>query len=127
MTTVLRISRHPIDGDRMLALKAIFGDDVKVVTEDIPYGDNPVEAVDQLIKRIGDVVAVDAVAPFPVLIKLVDANQRLGVKFIRAELKRKNGRAVVIGKDDNGRDILAFDRFVELRRISFEIAELDKS
>ncbi len=125
MAKVIRISRHPLGGDREAALKAAFGDDVEIVTVDVPYGDDPVATVGQLIDREGDVVAVEAQAPFPVTMKLVDANRKLGVKFVRAEFKRgADGRAVVVGQDDNGRDILAFDRYVELRRIVIDTAEL---
>jgi hypothetical protein len=128
MSKVIRISRHPLDNERKAALRAAFGDDVEIVTTDIPYGDDPVARVGQLIEELGgeEVVAVEAQAPFPVTMKLVDANRKLGVKFIRAEFKRgEDGRAVVVGKDDNDRDILAFDRYVELRRIVIDTAELD--
>lgn len=122
---VLRITRHPLDTDREAFLKAVYGDDVRVVTEDIPYGDDGVAAVKALIERVGNVVAVEAQAPFPVLMKLVDRRRDLGVALIRAQFERDaGGRAVVVGKDDKGRDLLKFSHYEELLRIEFETKPL---
>lgn len=125
MGKVLRITRHPADAAREAFLRKVFGDDVQIVTEDLPYGEDPVAAVAERIRQLEDVVAVEAIAPFPLLMKLVDGGRRLGVPLIRSEFARDgSGRAVVVGKDANGRDLLAFDRYVELVRISFETREL---
>ncbi|MCA9357526.1 hypothetical protein KC872_04915 [Candidatus Kaiserbacteria bacterium] len=119
---VARITRHPVDADRMACLKAVFGDDVRVVTEDIRYGEDPVGAVKALIEHLqadGDrVVAVEATAPFPVLSRLVNAQRELGVALIRAQFARdEGGRAIVAGKDEGGRDILAFSHYEEIEKI----------
>ena len=119
---ILRITRHPADEARINFLKKVYGEEVEIVDRDIRYGDKPVETVKELIKKEGDVVAIEAIGPFPIIMKLVDA--RLSVPFLRAEFKRdENGRAVVVGQDETGRDILAFGRYVQLVRIVFETEE----
>lgn len=130
MNTVLRITRHPLDADREQFLKNVFGDDVRVVTDDIKYGDDCVAAVRELISRVevngAKVVAVEAQAPMPVTIRLVDASRQLGVKMIRADFERDaGGRAVVYGKDDGGRDLLKFSHYEVMRRITFETERLE--
>lgn len=126
---VIRITRHPLDNDRLDFLKAVFGDDVEIVEQDIAYGDDPVATVKALIERLTtageEVVAVESIAPFPVLIKLVDARRDLGVKLIRAQFARgEDGRAVVTGQDEKGRDILKFSHYEELLRIEFDTKPL---
>ena len=130
--TVLRITRHPLDESRERFLKEIYGDDVKSITVDIPYGDDPVAAVQALIKRLetnGDkVVAVEAQAPFSMLMKLVERKRDLGVALIRAQFERDaNGRAIVVGKDDQGRDLLKFSHYEELEKIEFQTRPLVRS
>lgn len=125
-----RITRHPLDTGREAFLKAVYGNDVKVVTEDIPYGDDPVAAVRSLIERTETddqkVVAVEAQAPFPALMKLVDRRRDLGVALIRAQFERDgDGRAIVVGKDDKGRDLLKFSHYEELERIEFQTRRLE--
>lgn len=123
MKKIFRITRHPADEARISFLKEVYGDDVEIVDRDIRYGDDPVEAVKNLIEEEGDVAAIEAIGPFPVIMKLVDA--RLSVPLLRAEFKRdESGRAVVSGQDKTGRDILAFDRYVKMVRIIFETEEL---
>ncbi|MDP2638930.1 MAG: hypothetical protein Q8P06_02060 [Candidatus Azambacteria bacterium] len=127
--TVIRITRHPLDADREQFLKSVFGDDVCVVTEDIRYGDDPIAAVKELIASTETdgrkVVAIEAQAPFPVTIKLVDQRRDLGVALIRAQFERsEDGRAIVVGKDDKGRDLLKFSHYEELVRIQFDTRPL---
>lgn len=129
MNTVLRITRHPADADRITFLKLVYGEDVCIVTEDIPYGDDPITAVRSLIERTessgSKVVAIEAQAPFPKLIKLVDERRNLGVIFIRAQFERDvGGRAIVTGKDENGRDVLKFSHYEELEKIEFQTRRL---
>lgn len=129
MNAVLRITRHELDADRTAFLKAIYGDDVRIVTEDIPYGDDAVASVKALIERTetdgNKVVAVEAQAPFPALMKLVDRRRDLGVALIRAQFERDgSGRAVVSGKDGSGRDLLKFSHYEELERIEFQTRRL---
>ncbi|MDO8523607.1 MAG: hypothetical protein Q7R74_00080 [bacterium] len=128
--TVVRITRHPLDADREQFLKTVFGDDVRVVTDDIPYGDDPVAAVRALIERTeagGDkVVAVEPQAPFPVLTKLVDRRRELGIPLIRVQFARnEGGRAIVVGKDEGGRDLLKFSHYEELEKIEFLTRRLE--
>jgi len=127
--TVLRITRHPLDDDRAAYLKGVYGDDVRVVTNDVPYGDDAVASVKALIASVeaegGEVAALEAQAPFPVLMKLVDRRRDLGVALIRAQFERdQGGRAIVVGKDDKGRDLLKFSHYEELLRIEFETQRL---
>ncbi len=131
MLTVVRITRHPADDDRIDFLKEIYGADVNIVTDDIPYGDDPVASVKALIERYQTggtkVVAVEAQAPFPVLMKLIENRNKLNVTIIRAQFKRNDdGRALVTGKDKEGRDILKFSHYEELLRIEFETRPLKK-
>ncbi|MEI6864050.1 MAG: hypothetical protein WCK46_01605 [Candidatus Adlerbacteria bacterium] len=130
MQTVLRITRHPADADRMAFLKAIYGNDTNIVTKDIPYGDDPIAAVRSLIERTesegNKVVALEAQAPFSVLMKLVDRRHDLGVAFIRAQFERdSSGRAVVVGKDKGERDLLKFSHYEELEKIEFQTHRLE--
>ena len=130
MNTVLRITRHPADADRTAFLQAVYGDDVCIVTEDIPYGDDPITAVRSLIERTesngNKVIAIEAQAPFPKLIKLVDERHNLGVAFIRAQFERDgSGRAIVTGKDEGGRDLLKFSHYEELETIEFQTRRLE--
>jgi hypothetical protein len=118
-----------LDADRLDFLKGVFGDDIKIVTEDLQYGDNPVSAVQALIQRLKDsgdeVVAIEAIAPFPVLIKLVDGRRDLGVTLIRVQFARdEGGRAIVTGKDTQDRDNLKFSHYEELLRIEFDTKPL---
>ncbi len=122
LKAVLRITRHELDEGRLAALKDAFGDDVRVVTEDVRFGDDPVAAIRTAMDELGDVVAIELVAPFPVLMKIVDGRRRLDdVPILRAQFRRgQDGRAVVAGQDASGRDILAFSHYEELVRIVFE-------
>ena len=123
-------SRHQPDLDRINFLKNVFGPEVQVLNFDIRYGDNPVETISDFINEIevdfdGNVVAIEPVAPFPVLIKIVDAKRQLGVKILRSVFARDSfGRIVVTGQDSSGRDIFMFDRYEELIRIEFQVADL---
>lgn len=128
----IRITRHPLDDAREAFVKNVFGDDLRVVTEDIRYGDDPVAAVLALItsveaKEDGKVVALEAQAPFPVLLKLVDNRRVLGIPLVRVQFERDEfGRAIVTGQDEGGRDILAFSHYEELVRIEFETRPLER-
>ena len=122
---IIRITRHPLDTAREAFLRSVFGGDLTVVTDDIRYGDDPVAAVQALIARAeadgGKVVALEAQAPFPVLLKLVDRRRDLGVALVRAQFERDEfGRAIVVGQDKGGRDLLKFSHYEELVRIEFE-------
>ncbi len=131
MSIIIRITRHPLDADRQVFLNLVYGQDVQIVTEDIPYGDDPVVAVKNLIARVeaetnGKVVAVEAQAPFPALMKLVERRRDIGVALIRAQFERdEGGRAVVVGKDLGGRDLLKFSYYEELERIEFQTRRLE--
>ncbi len=119
MKKVIRVTRHPIEGERLEALRRAFGEDVIVIDDDVPYGDHPVQTVVGLLEKHGDVVAIEVVAPVPVLAKLTQAKRELsGVKILRAEFaKGADGRAKVIGQDDVGRDIFAFDHYDVIEKV----------
>lgn len=124
---VIRITRHVADTARVEALKSAFGKEIEIFDRDIPYGDDPVAAVKQLIASVeaevgGKVVAVEAQAPFFALIALVKQRHDLGVKLIRAQFERDaTGRVVVIGQDESGRDLLKFSHYGELVRLESEM------
>ena len=129
MSIIIRITRHPMDADRQAFLKAVYGDDVEIVTNDVRYGDDPVAAVKELIESTETdgqkVVAIEAQAPFPVTMKLVDRQRDLGVALIRAQFERDGGgRAIVVGQDESGRDLLKFSHYEEMVRIVFETKPL---
>jgi hypothetical protein len=117
----LRLTRHPVCVDRKAAIEKIFGTETQIVTEDIKFSDDPVATVKGLIEKFGgsaSVIAVEVVAPFPVLMKLVEA--RLPVPLVRSENARgDDGRIVIAGKDENGRDVFKFSHYVELVKIEF--------
>jgi hypothetical protein len=128
---VLRITRHALDADRKAYLQKVFGEAVEIVTEDIPYGNDPINAVNDLIGRVelahdGErAVAVEAQAPLPILMKLVDQQGKLGVSLIRAAFERDStGRAIVVGKDEGGRDLLKFSHYEVLEKIEFKTRPL---
>lgn len=117
---ILRVSRHEATPSHVAALEAAFGDDISVITEDVPYGDDPVAAVQAVIDRLqlpddfdqeDEVVAVEAAGPEPVLQALVEG---LDVPVIRPVFRRENGRVVVVGKDASGRDIFDVERYERL-------------
>ena len=127
---VIRITRHPLDVEREAFLRSVFGHDLMVVTSDIPYGTDPVESVRSLIGGVeadigGKVVAIEAQAPFTVLVKLVERRRDMGVALIRAQFERdRDGRAIVCGKDESGRDLLKFSHYEELERIELQTRRL---
>jgi len=117
---VIRITRHPIETGRVTALKQAFGADVVIIDDDVPYGTDPVKTVTDLIaKHGGEVVAVEVVAPVPVLARLTQAKRELaGVLLLRAEFEHgEDGRAKVLGQDEVGRDILAFSHYEVVERV----------
>lgn len=117
--TVIRITRHPWASDRTSALKIAFGEDVVLVDRDIPFGDNPVGAVQALISEFNGVVAIEVVAPIPVLAKLTQAKRELGhLKILRAEFAQgADGRALVVGQDADGRDIFGFSHYEVVKEV----------
>lgn len=126
MKTVVRITRHEADADRIIELRRVFGEDVSIITNDIQFGDDPVLAVSECLARNQETVAIEVVAPFPILVKLVEAQRRLGVLILRAQFKREEcGRAIVVGKDETGRDVLAFDHYEVIERIEFQTRRLE--
>jgi hypothetical protein len=117
--TVIRITRHPWDSDRETALKVAFGDEVILVDHDCPFGDDPVKSVQALIAEYDGVVAIEVVAPIPVLAKLTQAKRELGhIKILRAEFARgADGRAKVVGQDAAGRDVFDFSHYEVIERV----------
>lgn len=120
---VYRNVRHPLTEDRSEWLKHHFVTEITVHTEDVPYGDDPVNAVMKVLTGLdGEVVAVEAGGPEPVMIALAEGLAEQGIPLIRQVYKRDfaTGRVIVTGKDERGRDILAFDRYeqvaVEVRK-----------
>ena len=123
MPTFLRITRHPADEARVSWIKAYFGSDTEIVERDIPFGDDPTSAIRNAVAEIGNVVAIELIAPMPVMAGILNA--RLGVPLVRAELERdSNGRVRVVGKDNTGRDILAFAEYVELLCVEISTRKL---
>lgn len=116
---VIRITRHPVDDARITALKKHFGIDTEIIDNDVPFGDDPVKAVVELIEKYGAVAAIEVVAPIPVLAKLSQARRELGdVLILRAEFARgQDGRAVVVSKDANGRDVFGFGHYDVIERV----------
>lgn len=116
MGNFIRITRHPADAARVEWIRGHFGTDTTIVERDLPFGDDPVAAVKGLVAEVGDVVAIELIAPLPILARVLEA--RLGVPLVRAEfLRGPDGRVVVSGKDATGRDILAFGEYVEVVRV----------
>lgn len=126
MKKVVRITRHPADVARVDALKGAFGNDVQVVTEDVSFGDDPVKAVVDLLGRHEGVVAIEVVAPVPVLAKLTSAKRELGgVLILRAEFARgADGRVVVTSQDESGRDIFGFGYYEVIERVQVQTRPL---
>lgn len=123
MANFLRITRHPADAARVEWIRNHFGSETTIVERDLPFGDDPVAAVRNLVAEVGAVVAIELIAPLPVLARVLDG--RLGVPLVRAEFQRDSaGRAVVFGQDAAGRDILAFGEYVEVVRVEIKTRPL---
>jgi hypothetical protein len=126
MTKVIRITRHPADDARIEALRTYFGEDTEVITDDVPYGDDPVGAVVGLLQKYSGTAAIEVVAPIPVLAKLTNARRELGdVLILRAEFQKgADGRAVVVSKDANGRDVFGFSHYEIVERVVVQTRKL---
>jgi hypothetical protein len=112
MSTVLRVGRHEATESHTNALRAAYGEDVKITPPlDVQYGSDPVAAVQAVIDRHEDVAAVEASGPEPVLMKLVEG---LTIPVIRPVFRREGSRVVVVGKDASGRDIFDVERYETL-------------
>lgn len=123
---VLRITRHSVDEDRARCLRKVYGSNVLIVsTDQVSFRGDAVGAVREAVERVettysSRIVAIEAQAPIPVLIALLDRQQGIGIPLIRAEFKRdEQGRAFVYGRDDEGRDLLKFSHYNVLERIEF--------
>lgn len=127
---VLRITRHATDDARVSFLRSVYGADVRIATIDTPYGSDPIAAIQALmeltaIEHKGSVVALEVIAPLPVLMQVVNRQRDLGVAVIRAQFERgSDGRAIVTGKDDTGRDVLKFSHYERLLRVEFHTEQL---
>ncbi|MEP7162232.1 MAG: hypothetical protein ABI747_00500 [Candidatus Moraniibacteriota bacterium] len=119
MATIVRITRHPADPSRIEALRKAFGNDLKIVDDDVPYSDDPVKAVAGLLEKYGDVVAIEVVAPVPVLAKLTAAKREFGnLLILRAEFARgTDGRVVVTSQDAHGRDVFGFGHYEVIEQV----------
>lgn len=119
MAKVIRITRHPADDARIYALRKHFGEDTEVVTIDVPYGDDPAKTVAELLQNHEHVVAIEVVAPIPVLAKLTAARRELGdVLILRAEFQKgADGRAIVVSKDENNRDVFGFSHYEVVEKV----------
>jgi len=114
--TFLRITRHAAEAAQVECILSLFGPETRITEEDVPFGNDPVAVVKDLIAKHQDVVAIEIIAPLPVLAQILAA--RLSVPVVRSEfLRGTDGRVVVSGKDDSGRDILAFGGYVEIVRV----------
>jgi len=116
---VIRITRHPAVDGRIEALKKAFSEETEVIDDDVPYGDDPVKTVQGLIEKYGgNVIAIEVVAPVPVLARLTQAKRELGtLKILRAEFVREEGgRAKVVRLDSHGREIFAFSHYDVIKR-----------
>ena len=101
-----------------------------MVVDDRPYGDAPAGVVLDMIVTIHEqdnlrVVAVEAGGPEWAMIALVEALAEQGIPLIRQTFQRDpDGRVIVTGQDERGRDLLAFDGYelvqVEVRKALFQ-------
>lgn len=123
METVLVVTRHPLTAAKTEWLGRKFPN-ANILVQDIKYGDDPVGAVNKVIKNNANVIAIVPIAPFPALMKIVN---ELGKDYIvlKEEFVRDaGGRVKVIGKEESGRDVFQFDRYVRLKKIVFETEEI---
>lgn len=126
--TVLRISRHKENPSSAEALKSAVGSDVNIVTVDVRYGDDPVKAIRDQIKKLDlkNVVGVDAIAPPSVLSKLIDRNSGLGIPILKPEMERgEDGKTISIGTEESGRDILKIGHYLVMGRMNKETHRLE--
>jgi hypothetical protein len=128
MQTIIRFTRHPADEARIVALKEAFGEDIDIVDRDIPFGDDPVTVVREVIAQFGDVPAIEVVAPIPVLAKLSGAKRELGnILILRAEFRKgSDGRALVASKDAAGRDVFSLSHYEVIERVEVVTRVLGK-
>jgi len=112
-TTILRITRHSADQQKLESLKKAYGN-VEIVELDLHYGYDPVVAVKAAVEEKNAAV-LEPTGPFPVLKKLAQSvsDGELSVEMIRGQLARdpETGRVKVIGQEPGGRDILGFSHY----------------
>ena len=126
MKTVLRLTRHAMGENQVAVLRHYFGEDVNIVTRDIEYGSDPLATIRAAIDTAGpNVVALDLVAPMPVVAKVLKPLQDDGITVIQAcFLNGPDGRRVVLGKDENGRPIFEFTHYDKVLRVVIETSML---
>jgi hypothetical protein len=73
MKKILWISRHPMNGIQIGALKRMFGEDVKLVQDARPF-----DSAEKIVERVkqGGYDDVIVVAPYSVLTRMVDLGLR---------------------------------------------------
>lgn len=117
MKKILWVSRHPMNGIQMPALRRMFGEDAEVVEETRPF-----DSAEKIVARYreGRFDDIIVVAPLSVLAKMTE----LGVQPLWSE-------AVICPKgqhdwETNGR-FYRFARFRRIRRLALEFDELGES
>lgn len=113
MKRILWVSRHPMHGVQMGALRRMFGEDVKVVEDARPF-----DSAEKIVERVrqGGYDDVIVVAPYSVLARMVD----LGLRPLWSEAEIvEPARA-----DWNVRD--RYYRFIRFRRVRRLVMEFDE-
>ena|SRR3989344_6680247 len=124
MDVIIRISRHA-DKNREAAIRKCFGEDVHIITKNLEYGNSaPWRTVSEFIndqicalptKKLVEgesieLVAVEIAGPEAKLIDIVKHCK--AYRFVRPVFRRgHDGRVVVTGKDDAGRDIFDIEDY----------------
>ncbi|MBU6427268.1 hypothetical protein KGQ27_03485 [Patescibacteria group bacterium] len=113
MKTVLWVSRHPVNGIQLPALRRMFGANVQVV-EDL----RPFDSAEQIVARYrqGSFADMIVVVPLSVLAKIVE----LGVRPLWSQAGVVNEQKLS-DWSVNGRHY----RFVEFRRVRKLVLEFD--
>ena len=130
MKTFLRIGRHATIPEQEAWIRAKFGSDIQILLRDLPFGDDPVKTVAAAISEAQlaghEIVAADVIGPLAVLARLLEAKREITVPLVRAVMKRDpaTGRVIITGKDAQGRDVFAFERYERLVKVTIETAEL---
>jgi|GEM_PF-3563552 len=117
MKTLLLASRH-INPSHQAAAEKTFGDNIRIVAEDIRWGGNPVDALRQKLSELAqaghEVIAVAPTGRDEDLLRLLTAQPELNIRLVRAIFARDDfGRTIpFVGGDP--RD-LTVDHFADLQ------------
>lgn len=124
-TVIGRVSRHPLSDAARNILESRFPEGIEIVElGDVPFGTTPRKNILDAITASGkNVELIEINAPIGVLIEIIG---KLGETQLIQQIFKTDtsGRKVVVGKDENGRDLFEPVGFKVITKISIEEEQL---